>query len=714
MSLPPLKVKIGADTGGLEKGLDRAKRGLKAFSVAAGAAAAAVAGSLALMTRQGLANIDAQAKLARSVGGTVQGMQNLARAADLAGLSQGQLDATLQRMTRRISLAEQETGPAAEALDRLGLSASNLNNLDVDKRLDAIASRIREVIPAAEQAGVASQVFGEEIGTLIGRLDSETIRQATKDVTDFGVAVSEDVAAQVEKANDALTRIGLVFTGLQNQLAGRLAPTLEMISNRFAELASSTRVREGIDRLVEAFGALSEVILSEDFIGVAITGFEGLVNISASAAEGMVTLSQNVEIVTLAFSGLAIAVAAAGGPITLVAGALAAALGGIAVWRGKAEDAAEGSRTAAEAQEALNAALGVFNDTGAPNAGAAAIDLANENYKLAQSALAAASAEIARQKAEENRIRSMIDQGHLRDLTMEEEARISAKQAAAVRDRMEAERALNDAIRQRDRVARQVTGGGMTTPSTGDDSEGDSEGDSEITPFTIPELPGGGAVKDKLEGRLEALQAGLMTEREFVQEWYESGLEVLRDAREQELITEKEYKDQKERLEEEHQNRLARIREMGDQNALSSVVGTGQEILQALGSHNKKAMKAAQVLGAFEATVNAYRAASQALADPRLPWYAKVSAAGSLLAAGLGFASSIKSMSESGGGGGGRGGGSSEGGASAGSAPTPLNVNATFQGDFFTAGQVQTGVTDLLDQLVDEASRRGLNLTVTA
>ena len=46
-------------------------------------------------------------------------------------------------------------------------------------------------MPAAERAAVAGQLFGEEGSIAMARLDTATLRQATEDVRDFGVVVSE-------------------------------------------------------------------------------------------------------------------------------------------------------------------------------------------------------------------------------------------------------------------------------------------------------------------------------------------------------------------------------------------------------------------------------------------------------------------------------------------------------------------------------------------
>jgi hypothetical protein len=202
------------------------------------------------------------------------------------------------------------------------------------------------------------------------------------------------------------------------------------------------------------------------------------------------------------------------------------------------------------------------------------------------------------------------------------------------------------------------------------------------------------------------LQEGLATESEVVAEWYLEGQTTLEEALANKALTEAEYHDLRERLEEEHQNRLAGIRGQADQGALESVLSAGQQVLSAVGTHNKKAMKMAQVFGAGIALINAYQAASETLADKTLPWFARIPAAASVLAAGIGFVNSIKGAG-SGAGGGGAGGRS---GASQSQAPaqTPLDVRLTGFGpnDLFTGDMIG----GLLDRLSTEAGDRGYRI----
>ena len=133
-------------------------------------------------------------------------------------------------------------------------------------------------------------------------------------------------------------------------------------------------------------------------------------------------------------------------------------------------------------------------------------------------------------------------------------------------------------------------------------------------------------------------------------------------------------------------------------NGLATITQAGGE----------KANRAYRAFAAGEALINAYRAASQALATPGITIFGKFAAYASVLAAGMNLVSAIK--------GGGSGGGSARApsGSSASAAPasTPLEVRLTgFGPDDLISGSM---VSSLLDRLSAEAGDRGYRIMTAA
>jgi hypothetical protein len=686
-----IAVRVGADIEPLQRGMRSAGQSVKGFEavmnrsaavarrfgIAVAAAAGAASGALIVMTQRSMQNIDAQAKLARAVGGTTAAMQGLTRAGDRAGVQSSELASAATRLNQRLGEVI-STGKGADATFKaIGMTASQLANMDVDERFAAIADAMKRAGMSSQEMSFHLRNLGIRQASVITLIQGggDEIRRSRQMVEDFGVAVSEVDAAQIERANDAAQEVGRVFEGLANQLAVKIAPHIERFSNQFTELAKAGGpLRGALDNVVAAAGRLMDVLSQESTVNAFAASISGLFGLVSSMADGLVWLTQNLELFTAAASAAAVALAVLGGPISLLVVALGAAAAGIVTLRARQRDLVAGADAAKVAQEALNKALGIFHETGAPSAAAEALTLALAYEEEARMALQAAEAnyELARARLAAISGFQVDADGLAQGMTNPSMPGIAQEYADAAANVRMWESELISASRTVADLRSQINSG----PTGGGGVEGAGAGGGVSLDPTTSALGAGSSKKvaDEFAQRLEALQQGLMSEHEVLQEWYEQGIETLREARARELLTEEEYWDAKAKLQEEYTRRsqeLMREELQARQQTFSMMSG----LLSQFGQTNKKAAKAAQALGQFEAMVNAYRAASQVLADPTLPWFAKAQAAASTLAAGIGFANSIKGMSSSGSvSGGGSFGGSGASGAQQAPAPPTQTV----------------------------------------
>ena len=225
---------------------------------ALGAAAAAAGTALATkLVKSGLEAIDSQAKLARSLDGTIDGLRALQLAAQDAGLSADAMSANLQRMNRRLGeMATTGAGPAAGWINRLGLSAQELLKLPLEERAARIADEISRLSTSAEMASAAFAIFGDGGLKMVPMLQQggEAIRAARAEVDALGLSLSEIDAAKVEMANDAMSRIALTFEAIRNKITVAVAPILKALADRFNDVA---RANKGFgDQAVQVFDTL--------------------------------------------------------------------------------------------------------------------------------------------------------------------------------------------------------------------------------------------------------------------------------------------------------------------------------------------------------------------------------------------------------------------------------------------------------------------------
>ncbi len=230
--------------GRLSSEMDLANARLGSFARKAGIALAAVTAAAAAagvaMVRSGLDMIGAQADMAASLKTTVESLQVLTWAGELAGVSMGEIEQATKKLTTRLSEAAAGSGSAVDALQRLNLTAAELRALPLDQRIVAIQDALARYVPEAERAAVASDLFGDRAALAFLRIDAATLREAAQDVQDFGVAVSATDAAQIERTGDAIAKLSLIWLGLTNRLTAAVAPALETVANALADMARGT------------------------------------------------------------------------------------------------------------------------------------------------------------------------------------------------------------------------------------------------------------------------------------------------------------------------------------------------------------------------------------------------------------------------------------------------------------------------------------------
>jgi hypothetical protein len=233
------------------------------------------------------------------------------------------------------------------------------------------------------------------------------------------------------------------------------------------------------------------------------------------------------------------------------------------------------------------------------------------------------------------------------------------------------------------------------------------------SPTRAPRRSGGGGgnrqtPEEIRAADLELLIESLKTESEVVAEWHQTSMENLDSANDQELTILGGHQAAKERLEAEHQRRLAGMRTGYQGDSLTQASTFFGQMEGALQGSSERMMNIAKVFGAAESLINSYRAYTAVLADPTLPWFARIPAAVGVLSAGLGMVSAIKGVSAG-------GGGVSTGAAAQSSAPTPaaetggapsINRSVTLIGDRgFSREQIEQII-----ELANEGQENGIRI----
>jgi uncharacterized protein YjeT (DUF2065 family) len=246
--LKTIGVALTAKTGNFFKIMNRAARAVNSFvknaiwnSLRTGGYMAMAAGAgLAYMVKQQFAAIDANGKLANSLGISTESLGGLQYAADLANVSNETLSTALSKTAMMAGKVESGDKAATKAFNDLGISAAQIAGKNPADIFLMVSDSISKMSNPTERAAAASELFGRSWQSLMPLLQegSAGIATAGAEAEKMGLAVSGIDTAKVEMANDALTRLWSVVKGLANQIAVALSPYIQAAADDLFEMGT--------------------------------------------------------------------------------------------------------------------------------------------------------------------------------------------------------------------------------------------------------------------------------------------------------------------------------------------------------------------------------------------------------------------------------------------------------------------------------------------
>jgi TP901 family phage tail tape measure protein len=396
---------------------------------------------------------------------------------------------------------------AAEALERMGVSAQSvnpeLNSLsDIMTELgragidtsDAIALVGLEAAPAL----LAMASMAPRLGTLTAELQNVT-GEASRMATTMNDTLAGDWRTLASAASGLALALG--DAGLSGVLRGIVQ-------------AATTAVN-GLTSFVEFLQESADVwvpALSIALVGLAATTIPAVITSLVAMTSGLTAAAVAAGVTTAAMTGLGAVLAVLGGPVGLLVGLFAAGAAYVVAFGDNTEAASAQVQAAQGAQVALNAAMGTFSSTAAPQASANAVALANDYVSLSQAAFSAAEATLALRSAELERSRSQYTE-HLLDTTANPETAFmygaeqdAAQQAytRALADMEEAELMLVESRNRQRFIVGQITGATVDLNTALGEGNADLALSVELTDnLNIASSGAGGGVRELAEAMEE-------------------------------------------------------------------------------------------------------------------------------------------------------------------------------------------------------------------
>ena len=708
MSIPDMKVRVTADTSDLESGLSAAAKAGAAFGATISGLAAATAAAVKSIVNMA----DETTKLAQKTGIAMRELQELAHVANLSGVSVGELQTAVGRLTRGMSdFARGGTSESARALKALGIEIKNTDGTlkSSSQVLEQVAEKFSGYRDGAEKTALAIAIFGRAGANMIPMLNGgkAAIIEARKELEQFGAVASDSLGRDSERLNDNLSRLGTFLQGIGVQIAERVVPALANAS----------------DALVQWLRESGAAVAVGNALGAMFQNLEAIVTVAAAALLALFGPALVASIIAIT-KLIGVGLVAAFGTLAAVIAAnpLAAAFVAIA-----AAAHAMGVDVINVIKTVVNTIIGSFRAAATDVQfvwqnmgnviGAAMIGIVNAVIRAINGMVNAAKAGVNILIAAINKIPGIkVDPLDTSGRAVEEMANGYAEAigpALADRNRKIGEAMGKDYIgsfvqsikSMAGTAAAAVTAATGTAPGvpktgkagkTGSEEESDEEENRRL--------------RERLERRLEVIRQSVLKEEELLIHKYNKAQELAKQAfdldmasttltEEQKLAKAAEYHKLREDLERTHQEKLMQIRAAADARSLNNLA-TFFSGAQALAQSNgNKSFKTAKAFAIGSALLSTAAAAIQAMADPTAitPWQ-KFANYAMVLGRGMSAVASIRSMQPSGGGGGGGGGGGAataaasqpSGGSSNGSGAMGNAVYINLQGQSFGRDQVRS------------------------
>ena len=518
----------------------------KLFGLASGAVAI---GGLTALTVKSFASADALAKQAEKIGISTQRLGALNHLAVQAGGSVGGMQEALVKATKRLGEFNTTGGGAAAVwLKRLNLDSKELATLKPDELFGRYADSIGGLNSRGEKLAAISALMGDESRALIGLIDqgSSAFDAAEAEVVRYGIALNGVDSAKIEAANDAIFKVKERFTGIGNVIASKVAPVITAIANRFLDSGTEADV----------MGNIVDKVMDGIAVGAGIV---------ADALFGLKILFAGIRFVSLEFSASFVGSLAAIEKATIIVGnKMRETFGGDLVI-----DPASGflSRVEESLRASSEHAANVLAGLAASERPSIALGRALAQVRVDAEGTAQATAK-AREKLQD------ISAPTFEESSKEEAASARAEQAkeklreqlagrletieASLRTETEAELV---AFKARQEIIDQALESGLISRERALEDAAKLQLDHQEKLAKI--VTSDENLREKLAGRLETIEAALLTETESELFAFEQRQEIIDNALEVGLISRARALEIAEKLQLDHEEKLTKIANKG-------------------------------------------------------------------------------------------------------------------------------------------------------
>lgn len=243
---------------------------------------------------KGFEDVDNLGKMSDRLGISTESLLAFEHAAKVSGVTMEDVEKSFAKLNREIGKAATGDKGDKKAFDALGLDPAKLAAMSPDEAFLATADAVNQLGSTYKRAAAVQDLFGrggQKMLNFLG-MGSAGIRASGEEVARFGGMFSRDQAASVEAANDALTRMEMIWDNIGRRIAIEVSPFIEVAAEHLlgsvdaaatfdAAIASigdtaATSFGTIVDRIQEVKAGLMTIALFEQELRAKGDPFTGL------------------------------------------------------------------------------------------------------------------------------------------------------------------------------------------------------------------------------------------------------------------------------------------------------------------------------------------------------------------------------------------------------------------------------------------------------
>lgn len=276
--------KFAADTQG---NLSKAGAAFNTLANAAKAfASVAAIQQVATWVREAVDRLGDLKDAADGIGITTTALQQLQYAAQMNGVSTETLQSSLEKLSKNLGDASLGGSAAKKSLDALGLSATSLAAMPLEKALGVIADRLVTIENPMQRAALAADMFGKSGVDMINVLagGSQGLQDMAAEAERFGVVINQDVIDNAAAAGDKLDTLSMIISANLTEALVNVAPVLIAAAQQVAWIAKAVSDFLSMDLSLPPLMSKEDVKAAADEYNALRTEFDAVARAKARIA----------------------------------------------------------------------------------------------------------------------------------------------------------------------------------------------------------------------------------------------------------------------------------------------------------------------------------------------------------------------------------------------------------------------------------------------